>query len=66
MIESILTSLSLGLLKYFADKAGVQLIDYINLRLAYLKADSDSKKYHEKIDKPLSREERRKAEDEMS
>lgn len=64
-MQAILIQIAIGILKYYADKIGVSVYDYLKEQEQLKLNKQKSEEYQKVIDKPSTREERRNAEDKL-
>jgi hypothetical protein len=64
MLESFLVALSVSILKYYAGLAQKNILEYLEDKKQLEEIEKKAEKYQKTIDAGVSREERRKAEDE--
>ena len=65
MLESFLVALAKSIITYYADKAGLEIFDYLKQQKELKENKKKAEDYQKVVDSPAGREERRKAEDDL-
>ena len=65
MLESFLVSLAMAVIKHYAGIAGKNISDYLKEREELKENKKKAEDYQKVVDSPASREERKRAEDDL-